>query len=356
LSRWHRNSTTKRTTLRPDRPVGVVSDSATVRVAVDAAGSDGGPEVAFSGVRQALSRDPELRVSLVAPEAEFHRLDQWPRELGSRVRTRAAEVVLPADVNPARALRGARDSTLWQSLQLLADGSADAMVSGGSTGALMVLARHLLGTLPGVERPALMARIPSLHRPVWMLDLGANVSVDARRLLEFAQLGNVAYRTIEGHAPGVGLLNIGTEPGKGPDQIREAARLLEASEAINYVGFVEADQVFENRVDLVVCDGFSGNVLLKSAEGAVWLMFSELRNRLRGSLAGWIVRARLRAVHDRLDPAAHNGAPLLGVRGTVIKSHGGTCARGFARALELAAIEARRNLVAELEAQLLASY
>lgn len=323
---------------------------------MDAAGSDGGPAVAFAGVRRALADDPELTVTLVAPGAEFKRLGQWPRGLAARVEPRAAEIVLPADVNPARALRSARGSTLWQSLEQVADGASNAVVSGGSTGALMVLARHMLGTLPGVERPALMAGIPSLHQAVWMLDLGANLHVDARRLLEFAQLGHVAYRIIEGRSPRVGLLNIGTEPGKGPDQIREAGRLLDDSEAIDYVGFVEADQVFENHVELVVCDGFSGNVLLKSAEGAVRLMFSEIRARLRRSLFGWLLRSRLRSVHDRLDPAAHNGAPLLGVRGTVIKSHGGTCARGFARALELAAIEARRNLVAELESQLLASY
>lgn len=323
---------------------------------MDAAGSDGGPKVAFAGARQALESDSGLTLTLVAPEAEFRHLRHWPDDLTDRVDRRFADVVLPADVNPARALRGARDSTLWQALQLLADDASDAMVSGGSTGALMVLSRHMLGTLPGVERPALMAGIPSLHRPVWMLDLGANLNVDARRLLEFAQLGTVAYRIIEGHSPRVGLLNIGTEPGKGPDQIREAGRLLGDSDAIDYVGFVEADQVFENRVELVVCDGFSGNVLLKSAEGAVRLLFSEIRARLSGSVSGWLLRSRLRDVHARLDPAAHNGAPLLGVRGTVIKSHGGTCARGFARALELAAIEARRNLVAELESQLLASY
>lgn len=333
-----------------------MSDSTSVRIAVDAAGSDGGPEVAFAGVRRALTEDRSLSIILVSPQAEFERMRRWPGDLASRVERRPTEGVLPADVNPARALRGARDSTLWKSLEQLVDGTADAVVSGGSTGALMVLARHMLGTLPGVERPALMAGIPSLHRPVWMLDLGANLNVDARRLLEFAQLGSVAYRIIEGRSPRVGLLNIGTEPGKGPDQIREASRLLDESEAIDYAGFVEADQVFENRVELVVCDGFSGNVLLKSAEGAVRLMFSEIRSRLRGSLTGWLLRSRLRSVHDRLDPAAHNGAPLLGVRGTVIKSHGGTCARGFARAIELAAIEARRNLVAELEAQLLASY
>ena len=334
----------------------MVSDPARVQVAVDAAGGDGGPETAFAGARQALDKDPLLKVTLVAPDAEFERLRNWPRKLTARVVCRPASTILPADVNPARALRGGRGSTLWQALEQLVDGAADAVVSGGSTGALMVLSRHLLGTLPGVERPALMAAIPSMNRPVWMLDLGANLNVDARRLLEFGQLGNVAYRVIEGHSPRVGLLNIGSEPGKGPDLIRAAARLLETSDDIDFAGFVEADQVFENRVELVVCDGFSGNVLLKSAEGAVRLMFAELRARLRGSMCGWMARSRLRSLHDRLDPARHNGAPLLGVRGTVIKSHGGACPRGFARALELAAVEARCNLVAELESQLLASY
>lgn len=317
-------------------------------------GGDGGARVAVEGARLALAADPGLTIDLVGHEDQLSALIKGSD--ASRMRVHHAPQVLPADVNAAAAIRRGRDSSLWVALDLLERGKADATVSSGSTGALMALSRQKLGMLPGVERPALMAALPAVSKPVWLLDLGANVNVDAPRLLEFAQLGHVAVQVIEGRAPAIGLLNIGSEPGKGPDVIREAARLIEAETSLEYFGFVEADQVFVGDVDLVVCDGFAGNVLLKSAEGAVRLMFSELRQQLKGTLSGLLAGRRLERLHDRLDPARHNGAPMLGVRGTVIKSHGGTCVRGFAHALGLAAVEVRSDLVSQLEQQLWASY
>jgi phosphate acyltransferase len=333
-----------------------VTERKPVRVSIDAMGGDGAPETVLAGVELALQADPALQVILSGPESLSNPIASLSGAARSRVSTVFAESTLPADVNAARALRRGQGSSLWVALEQLQTDQADAMVSGGSTGALMALSRQMLGMLPGVERPALMGAIPTLSRPVWMLDLGANLQVDARRLLEFAQLGHVAYDVLEGRHPRIGLLNIGSEPGKGPDVIREAARLIESETTLDYQGFVEADQVFAAAVDLVVCDGFAGNILLKSAEGAVRLMFSALVENLQGSLAGWMARSRIRSLHDSLDPARHNGAPMLGVRGTVIKSHGGSCARGFARAVELAALQARRDLVGQLEHQLWASY
>lgn len=314
---------------------------------------DGGSRLCMEASRLALARDQQLRLLLVGDSDRLlEALASWPESVRNRVEVVAAGSTLPADAGPAIALRRGTDSSMGVCLSLISDGLAEAAVSAGSTGALMVLARHFLGMLPGIERPALMAALPTASGTCWMLDLGANLEVDARRLCEFARLGHVAVTALNDRAPAIGLLNIGTEPGKGPDRVREAGRLIEAIDGLDYRGFVEADQVFAGAVDLVVCDGFSGNVLLKSAEGAVHLMFAELKSAFAGSLCGLMARPRLRRLHDSLDPARHNGAPMLGVRGTVIKSHGGASASGLANAVGLAALEARRGLVAALEKQL----
>lgn len=333
-----------------------MTESGTVRIAVDAMGGDRGPDTTINGARLALEADAALMVELVGPESLADQLSELPTAVRRRMALTVAASALPSDAGPAQALRHGHGSSLFSALDLLQQGHVDAVVSSGSTSALMVLSRQLLGMLPGIERPALMAAIPALEKTVWMLDLGANVNVDARRLLEFAQLGDGAFRVLEGRAPRIGLLNIGSEPGKGPDVVREAARLIDAQAELDYAGFVEADQVFAARVDLVVCDGFAGNVLLKGAEGVIRLMFSGMKDRLEGSLGGWMSRSRLRSLHDMLEPARHNGAPMLGVRGTVIKSHGSACPRGFAHAMALAATQVRGGLIDRLERQLWASY
>lgn len=328
-----------------------------LRIAVDAMGGDGGCDTVVAGAARALGNDDRLELTLVGAESELDsavaRLDP---HLRSRISLHAAESVLPMDVGTARALRHGHGSSMQMALELVAGGHAGAMVSGGNTGALMALSRQLMGMLPGIERPALMAAIPGADKPVWMLDLGANVGVDAHRLLEFARLGHISVRVLTGQIPRTGLLNIGHEPSKGPDVLREAARLIDAESGLDYIGFIEGDAVFAGAVDLLVCDGFAGNVLLKSAEGMARLLFEQMHRELDRGLSGWLARRGLKRLHDRLDPAMHNGAPLLGVRGTVIKSHGGACARGFAAAIALAALEARRNLIPELERQLWASY
>jgi len=244
---------------------------------------------------------------------------------------------------------------MHHALERLAAGRSSAVVSAGSTGALMALSRQVLGMLPAIERPALMAALPTAKNPVWVLDLGANIGVNAHRLLEFARLGDTSVRVLKNRRPRIGLLNIGHEPNKGPDVVREAARLIEGERGMDFGGFVEADQVFSGQVDLVVCDGFAGNVLLKSAEGMARLLFGAFARELSPWRAR-LVRAPLEQLYDKLDPSRHNGAPLLGVRGIVIKSHGGACEGGLASAIGLAALEVRRNLIPELEQALWASY
>jgi len=322
----------------------------TVRVAVDAMGGDGAPGVILDAVDQALSEQPRIELILVGPgeTLESARRSHW----GDRVSIVPAEHVLGSDISVAAAIRGGRDSSLWNAIGEVKGARADAVISGGNTGALMAISRHRLGMLAGVERPALLAALPTADRAVWMLDLGANINVDAPRLYEFAQLGSVAFQVLEDREPRIGLLNIGREPGKGPDVIRQAAAMINQDASLDYAGFVEADQVFTGEVDLVVCDGFAGNVLLKSAEGAVRLLFETLAAEFAGSITGLLAKRKLRHLHDSLDPARHNGAPMLGIRGTVIKSHGGACARGVARAIRLAEIEVRRNLIKRLDQQL----
>ncbi len=321
-------------------------------IALDALGGDGRVALNLAAARLALEADPELSILGCGPVAEMAPIQsQWPGGLRDRLTLHDAENGLAPDAGPAEALRRGRDSSMGEAVRRIVDGEADAVVSGGSTGALMVLARHLLGTWPGVDRPALMGALPTLRGCCWTLDLGANLHVDARRLHEFARLGRIAVRLLNGREPTIGLLNVGTEPGKGPDMVREAGRLIDADADLDYGGFVEADQVFAGRVDLVVCDGFSGNILLKSAEGAVRLMFEQIRLQLDGSLCGWLARPRLRRLRDSLDPARHNGAPLLGVRGVVIKSHGGASAAGVAHAIGLASREARAGLSRAMESQ-----
>ena len=333
-----------------------MSHPAGLRLAIDMMSGDAGLTVTMPACRSVLESEPGLELLACGdPAAMSQQLQSWPSALAQRLEIIEADSVLAADAGAAQALRRGSDSSLGRSLQLLANGHAVATVSAAGTGAMMVLSRHLLGMLPGIDRPALMAAIPTPTGSVWLLDLGANINVDARRLCEFAHLGHVALSVLSGSTPTIGLLNIGTEPGKGPDVLREAARLIEASTALDYRGFVEADQVFAGVVDLVVFDGFAGNILLKSAEGAVGLMFAELKKRFAGSLCGLLAKSRLASLHDSLDPARHNGAPLLGLRGTVIKSHGGTSAAGFAHAIRLAMQETRRGVAGAMESQLWAA-
>lgn len=325
-------------------------------VAVDVMSGDGGLDTALAAVRRALDADSGLQVDLVGDERRL-RASLQPAGLaeGDRVALVAAEQVLPMDAGPSRALRHGSGSSMQVALERVAEGQSAALVSAGNTGALMALSRQVLGMLPGIERPALMAALPAAAGSIWALDLGANVGVDAHRLCEFARLGNTTLRVLRDRSPRIGLLNIGHEPSKGPDVVREAARLIEAEPGLDFAGFVEADQVFAGDVDLVVCDGFAGNVLLKSAEGVARLMFGQLRDELRGWRAS-LLRGGLKRMYDKLDPSRHNGAPLLGVRGIVIKSHGGACEHGLASAIGLAALEARRSLIPELEKALWASY
>lgn len=242
-------------------------------------------------------------------------------------------------------------------INLVKQGEADACVSAGNTGALMATSRFVLKTLPGIDRPAICTMLPTVRGYTRVLDLGANVDSKAEHLLQFAVMGSVLANVNGIERPCVGLLNIGEEDIKGNEQVKEAAQLLAASD-LNYVGFVEGDGIFLDNVDVVVCDGFVGNVALKSSEGVAKLirhyMTQEFQRNLLTRLVGLIALPVLRAFGRKIDPRRYNGASLLGLQGIVVKSHGGADALAFANAIQVAMLEAERKVPQQIDAHLAA--
>ena len=342
-----------------------------VWIAVDAMGADFAPTLAVDACALALRQKPSFRIRLFGDVDQLDpAVGRLPPELAERIELVAVAEAIDMDSSPAQALRRGGNSSMAQALDsLLPDSNpagieathsprANALVSSGNTGALMALARAKLGMLPGIERPALMTAFPVQTGRSWVLDLGANIGVDADRLFEFAVLGSAAVSALTDRfseqTPKVGLLNIGTESNKGPDVIREAARKLEQSN-LNYIGFVEGHDVFAGAADVVVCDGFAGNVLLKSAEGAVRMLLSDLQTAPRSWPHRKAFARDLERLQQRFDPRRHNGASLLGISGIVIKSHAHADAAALAQAIELALLETQRGMLPELERQLWAA-
>ncbi|MFN2333649.1 MAG: phosphate acyltransferase PlsX [Wenzhouxiangellaceae bacterium] len=323
-----------------------------VTLAVDAMGADFEPAAMVDAIALAAAADADLRFMLFGRSAL---LDPTISRLDSSVRDRIdryeCEHYVAMEASPADALRRGRGVSMSAALEAVQSGSAQAMLSAGNTGALMALSRSRLGMLPGIERPALMTGFPVPEGQVWVLDLGANIGVDAERLCEFALLGSAAVRAILGRAPRVGLLNIGRESNKGPDVIREAARGCQQID-INFVGFIEGHDVFSGRADVVVCDGFAGNVLLKSAEGVIEMLLAEVEQSARQGIVRFPVRRLARRLRERFDPARHNGASLLGVDGIVMKSHAHASIEALTHALGVAALEVRRGMLPALQRQL----
>ncbi len=288
----------------------------------------------------------ELSLILVGQTEKIEPLLQGFEDIESRVRIVDAREVVGMDESPADALRKKKNSSLRFAIDLVRRGEADACVSAGNTGALMATGRFVLKTLPGISRPAIMTAVPTMQGHAHMLDLGANTNCSPENLFQFAVMGSVVASQIENISrPRIGLLNIGVEDIKGNDTVREAAALLGAS-ALNYVGFVEGDDIFEQKADVVVCDGFSGNVALKSIEGTSRLITHYLRQEFKsglyGKLAGMIARPVLNSLGTKLDPRRYNGASLVGLNGIVIKSHGGADEIAFQQAIRTAMIEVEK--------------
>lgn len=330
----------------------------TVVISLDAMGGDIGPDAVVPAAVTALSRNPDLQLILVGdqPVIEQHLGSQRGLIDSGRLSIHHASEVVDMDELPSRALRFKKDSSMRVAIDLVKQGSAQAAVSAGNTGALMATARYVLKTLPGIDRPAILTAIPSIKGRTLMLDLGANVGCTAEHLFQFAVMGSVLATAVDGiDTPRVGLLNIGEEEIKGNDQVKEAARLLYDS-SLNYIGFVEGDDVYKGDVDVVVCDGFIGNVALKTSEGVAKMiahfMKEEFTRNLLTRLAGIIALPVIRAFRRRVDPRNYNGASLLGLRGIVIKSHGGADALAFANAIEVAVKEVEKAVPDRIDHQL----
>jgi glycerol-3-phosphate acyltransferase PlsX len=316
-------------------------------------GGDRGPEAVVPAALATLERDDSVSLTLVGlPEV----LEQARREAkdryGARLAFKPATEVVTMDEPPADALRRKKDSSLRVAIELVKEGAADACVSSGNTGALMATARYVLKMLPGIDRPAIISAVPGRERPTYMLDLGANVGCTPQHLMQFALMGSVlASDMLEVARPRVGLLNIGVEDIKGNDIVREAGELL-AKSGLNYIGFVEGDGIFHADVDVVVSDGFVGNVALKTMEGVARLIAAFLkdefqRNAVRG-VQGLIAKSALEALRERLDARRYNGASLVGLNGIVIKSHGSADQFAFENAVKTAIVEARKGILVQI--------
>lgn len=307
-------------------------------------GGDLGPQPILEAAQQVASSNPDLHFIVVGDRdlLETHRAALSSTRLNaSRIQILHAADTVGMNDKPSAVLRQKRESSMWKALELVKSGEVAACVSAGNTGALMVMGRHILKTFPGVDRPAICKPVPSSKGHCYLLDLGANINCTAEHLVQFAFMASVLAAVSDNNpAPRVGLLNIGEENSKGIEQVRLAAQLLEQNGKINYTGFVEGDDIYTGDVDVVVCDGFVGNIALKVSEGAAKFLAANVRQVFSESLyarfAGWLAAPVVNRWRTKYDPVRHNGACFLGLQGTVVKSHGGADSRGFAYALQMA--------------------
>lgn len=319
-----------------------------ITIAIDCMGGDHGPRVTVPAALAALARHPELSVVLVGLEDELRPLLKGDE--GGRVAIRHASQIVAMDESPALALRGKKDSSMRVAINLVKSGEAQGCISAGNTGALMAISRFVLKTLPGIDRPAICTTLPTVKGHVHVLDLGANVDSGPEHLLQFAVMGTTLVSAVEHKArPTVGLLNIGEEEIKGNEVVKQAADLLRAS-GLNFVGNVEGDGVYMGDADVVVCDGFVGNVALKISEGLAQMLATFLRQEFKKNLftklAALAALPVLNAFKRRADHRRYNGACLLGLKGVVVKSHGSADVFAFGNAINVA-LETAANGVIE---------
>ena len=319
-----------------------------VTIAVDVMGGDIGPDAIVPAILSVANKDVQL-VLVGQEELIKAKLSQYSKaKTADSISIRHAPQTVGMDESPAQALRSKRESSMRVAINLVKQGEADACVSAGNTGALMATARFVLKTLPAIDRAALCTTLPTVSGHVHMLDLGANVDSKAEQLLQFAVMGSILATAVDGiEQPKVALLNIGEEEIKGNEQVKQAAALITES-GLNYVGFVEGDGIYLDDVDVVVCDGFVGNIALKASEGVAKLvrhfMHQEFRRNVLTQVAGLASLPVLRSLAGRLDPRRYNGASLLGLQGIVIKSHGSADAVAFANAIKIAVLEVEKSV------------
>ena len=334
-----------------------MADSQTLRVAIDAMSGDGGTIVAVDAARSILERRNDVHLLLVGnPNLINDCIGSRALPEGSYTLVPATEVVTMTD-SAAVALRTKKQSSMRLAINLVKDGEADACVSAGNTGALMAISKFVLKTVNGIDRPAIAAIIPAINGHTHMLDLGANVDSSATNLYQFALMGSILAEAVDRiENPRVALLNIGSEDLKGNEQVKGAVPLLTSQNTLNYIGFVEGNEIYTDKVDVVVCDGFVGNVSLKTSEGVARMVSHYLKEEFKRSLwnklVGLLARPILQSFGNRIDPRRYNGASLLGLKGVVVKSHGGADTLAFANAIDIALLEIGMNVPSMIEARL----
>lgn len=323
-----------------------------VIIAIDAMGGDHGPKVTVPASLHALDKHPELSLILVGDNTLLRDvLMRHHASINERLTIRHTTQQVAMDELPSQALRSKKDSSMRVAIDLVKEGVAQAAVSAGNTGALMATARFVLKTLPGIDRPAIMASLPTINpeKEVRMLDLGANVDSSADHLYQFAVMGSVVASAIDNIArPRVALLNIGEEEIKGNDQVKRTAMLLSESQAINFIGYIEGDAIFSATADVVVCDGFVGNVALKASEGVAKLIGQSIKKAFERNVLTRLVGLQavpvLKELVRQMDPGRRNGASLLGLQGIVIKSHGSANIAAYANAIDEAIRQVEKNI------------
>ena len=320
-----------------------------ITIALDAMGGDFGSDVVISAAVWAITRYPGVTFVLVGDETLLSEgLQAAGASSNPALKIHHASQQVEMDELPSSALRNKKDSSMRVALNLVKEGVADACVSAGNTGALMATSRFVLKMLPGINRPAICTALPSAKTHTWMLDLGANIDCDAEHLFQFALMGSVLAEAVDGNErPVIGVLNIGEEEIKGNEQVKEAARLISESD-LNYKGYAEGDDIYKGDFDVIVCDGFVGNIALKTSEGVAKMIAAfikrEFTRNLLTKFAALVAMPVLNAFRRSIDPRRYNGASLLGLRGIVIKSHGGADAMAFGNAIKVAILEVREDV------------
>lgn len=331
-----------------------------IAIALDAMGGDHGPKVIVPAALQVLKEYSGLQLILVGDSAQIRaQLMAHHAQESERLVIQHTTEQVTMDELPSQALRTKKDSSMRVAINLVKEGTVQACVSAGNTGALMAIARFVLKTLPGIDRPAILAKLPTMHpdKPVRVLDLGANVDSSSEHLFQFAVMGAVLAEAVDSISfPKVGLLNIGEEEIKGNEQVKQTAQLLNDNRFINYIGYVEGNVIFHGNVDVVVCDGFVGNVALKTSEGVAKMVATYMKQAFKKNwltkLLGLCALPVLKQLGRKIDADRYNGASLLGLRGIVIKSHGSANVKAFSNAIREAINEINKNVPERISSKL----
>ncbi|MFK8066714.1 MAG: phosphate acyltransferase PlsX [Gammaproteobacteria bacterium] len=328
-----------------------------MKISIDAMGGDFGPSVTVPACLYILKKYPTLHLILTGKEGVLRDILKVEGESkNSQITIQNATEIVEMDESPSLALKRKKDSSMRVAINLVKEGTSDACVSAGNTGALMATARFVLRMLPGIDRPAICSGMPGIDGSSHVLDLGANVDSSAEQLFQFAVMGSVLVSAVKNlEKPTVGLLNVGEEEVKGNERVKSAAKLI-ANSKLNYVGFVEGNDIYTGKTDVIVCDGFMGNVALKASEGVAHMLKSFAKEEFSRSvftkIGALMSRPVLNAIKTRIDPRRYNGASLLGLKGIVIKSHGSADTLSFAHAIEEAITEIEKNVPEQIKTQL----